>query len=213
MSHVNITNQLCGVYCMGHWLRNYKWWHAMFWGGFRFGVTMAAAILAQTRTADMTSGRSEEMEKVLIVGAVPKSNGSMGTASKPTGETGKRPTQPSGPPPAYLKGPTHTSCPPPAYLMEPMMEPTHPSCPPPAYLMGPMQPKSPPPAKLLQSHGTTPADLQPKKADDGDDDGDGQHGSSSRDEPMAAGDDDGDGNMPPVVNPPWLQDFFVARIK
>ena len=35
MGHVDIADQLRNVYRMDHWLRNYKWWHAMFWWGFQ----------------------------------------------------------------------------------------------------------------------------------------------------------------------------------
>ena len=33
MGQVDISDQLRGVYRMDHWLRNFKWWHALFCGG------------------------------------------------------------------------------------------------------------------------------------------------------------------------------------
>ena len=35
MEVTNIANQLCGSYCFDKWMRNYKWWHAIFWWGFQ----------------------------------------------------------------------------------------------------------------------------------------------------------------------------------
>ena len=35
MGHVDISDQLRGTYRFDHWLRNYKWWHSIFWWGFQ----------------------------------------------------------------------------------------------------------------------------------------------------------------------------------
>ena len=39
MGHVDISDQLRGSYCFDHWLRNFKWWHALFWWGFQTMMT------------------------------------------------------------------------------------------------------------------------------------------------------------------------------
>ena len=31
----DIGDQIRGYYCFDRWLRNYKWWHAIFWWGFQ----------------------------------------------------------------------------------------------------------------------------------------------------------------------------------
>ena len=33
MSGADNSDQIRGYYCFDHWLRNYKWWHSMFWWG------------------------------------------------------------------------------------------------------------------------------------------------------------------------------------
>ena len=35
MGHVDMADQLRNQYRMDHWLRNYKWWHAIFWWGLQ----------------------------------------------------------------------------------------------------------------------------------------------------------------------------------
>ena len=35
MGGVDIADQIRGSYRFDHWLRNYKWWHAIFWWGFQ----------------------------------------------------------------------------------------------------------------------------------------------------------------------------------
>ena len=31
----DIADQICGFYRFDHWLRNYNWWHSIFWWGFQ----------------------------------------------------------------------------------------------------------------------------------------------------------------------------------
>ena len=31
----DIADQICGFYCFDHWLRNYNWWHSIFWWEFQ----------------------------------------------------------------------------------------------------------------------------------------------------------------------------------
>ena len=35
MGQVDIADQLQNTYNFDHWLRNYKWWHFLFWQGFQ----------------------------------------------------------------------------------------------------------------------------------------------------------------------------------
>ena len=35
MGGANVANQLRGAYRFDKWMRNYKWWHAIFWWGFQ----------------------------------------------------------------------------------------------------------------------------------------------------------------------------------
>ena len=35
MGHVDMADQLLNHYHFDHWLRNYKWWHSLFWWGFQ----------------------------------------------------------------------------------------------------------------------------------------------------------------------------------
>ena len=35
MGGADIADQIRRSYCFDHWLRNYKWWHSIFWWGFQ----------------------------------------------------------------------------------------------------------------------------------------------------------------------------------
>ena len=39
MGNANIVDQLRGSYRFDKWMRNYKWWHTIFWWGFQVLLT------------------------------------------------------------------------------------------------------------------------------------------------------------------------------
>ena len=41
MGHVDMADQLRNQYQMDHWLRNYKWWHTIFGGAFKYCWSIA----------------------------------------------------------------------------------------------------------------------------------------------------------------------------
>ena len=51
MGHVDVADQLRGVYRMDHWLHNFKWWHAMFWWGFQVLLVNSYLIYKQVYEA------------------------------------------------------------------------------------------------------------------------------------------------------------------
>lgn len=53
MGHVDMADQLRNYYRCDHWLRNFKWWHAMFWWGIQ--VMMINSYLVYCRVCEDVS--------------------------------------------------------------------------------------------------------------------------------------------------------------
>ena len=71
MVHVNIADQMCLVYNFNVWLRNYKWWHAIFWLGVQVFLVNSYIVYKKVLTqAGLTPIIYYKYQKAIALGLI-----------------------------------------------------------------------------------------------------------------------------------------------